>query len=331
MRTTLLLLFILALTSCATSKEKVLTYDSQLENFSYPYPAKHFKFKSQQQDLEMAYMDVSPANPKDVYVLFHGKNFSGYYFKDFIDFFVSNQYRVIVIDQIGFGKSSKPKSYQFSFQTLSDNTQKLLSSLGVKNYRLLGHSMGGMLAIRHALSYPAEVKSLALINPIGLEDWKTMTSYKSVDELYKAELGNTLEKAREYQKASYYDGKWEAKYDDLLIPLKGWLNGEDKDVIAWNAALTSEMIFTQPVIYEVKNLKMPILLINGTRDRTAIGRAWAPIENQKRMGQYQELGKKFKALNSRVKLIELPGLGHMPFYENQNMFWKKSSGPLLFK
>lgn len=281
--------------------------------------------------MKMAYMDISPENPKDTYVLFHGKNFSGYYFKDFIDFFVSKNFRVIVIDQVGFGKSTKPKNYQFSFQSLSENTKKLLSSLNVSSYRLLGHSMGGMLAIRHALSFPEEVKSLALINPIGLEDWKTMTSYKSVNELYQGERANTLDKAREYQRISYYDGKWENRYDELLIPLKGWLNGEDKDLIAWNAALTSDMIFTQPVIYEVKNLKMPVVLINGTRDRTAIGRAWASPENQKRMGQYQELGKKFKALNTRVKLIELPGLGHMPFYEAPKTFWDASSKALLFK
>lgn len=281
--------------------------------------------------MKMAYMDISPENPKDTYVLFHGKNFSGYYFKDFIDFFVSKNFRVIVIDQVGFGKSTKPKNYQFSFQSLSENTKKLLSSLNVSSYRLLGHSMGGMLAIRHALSFPEEVKSLALINPIGLEDWKTMTSYKSVNELYQGERANTLDKAREYQRISYYDGKWENRYDELLIPLKGWLNGEDKDLIAWNAALTSDMIFTQPVIYEVKNLKMPVVLINGTRDSTAIGRAWASPENQKRMGQYQELGKKFKALNPRVKLIELPGLGHMPFYEAPKTFWDASSKALLFK
>lgn len=276
-------------------------------------------------------MDISPENPKGTYVLFHGKNFSGYYFKDFIEYFKSQDFRVIVIDQVGFGKSTKPKNYQFSFHALSENTHKLLKSLHVSSYRLLGHSMGGMLAIRHALSFPAEVKSLALINPIGLEDWKTMTSYKSVNDLYQGERANTLEKAREYQRQSYYDGKWEPRYDDLLVPLKGWLKGDDKDLIAWNSALTSDMIFTQPVIYEVKNLKMPVLLVNGTRDRTAIGRAWASPENQKKMGQYQELGKKFKALNPRVKLIELPGLGHMPFYEAPTTFWKASSKALLFK
>ena len=191
--------------------------------------------------------------------------------------------------------------------------------------------MGGMLAIRHALSYPQQVQSLALINPIGLEDWKTMTSYQPLDVMYAAEKSNTLLKAREYQRNSYYDGKWEDRYDDLLVPLAGWLNGKDKDLIAWNAALTSDMIFTQPVIYEIKNLRVPTLLINGTRDRTAIGKAWASEEVKPLMGLYQQLGKKFQKENARVRLIEIPHLGHMPFYENPALFWEKASRPLLFQ
>ena len=326
-----LFLILVTLISCSHFSEKKLVFDSRLSAFNYPFEVKEFKLKSQNQDLIMAYMDISPRNPEGTYVLFHGKNFAGFYFKDFIDFFVKNNYRVIVIDQIGFGKSSKPQHYQFSFQSLSHNSEQLLNSLGIKKYRLLGHSMGGMLAIRHALSYPDQVQSLALINPIGLEDWKTMTSYKPLDEIFEAEKMNTLTKAREYQKVSYYDGKWEKKYDELLIPLEGWLNGSDKNLIAWNAALTSDMIFTQPVIYEIKNLKMPVVLINGTRDRTAIGKAWASEEMKPLMGQYQELGKKFQKLNPQVRLIEIPHLGHMPFYEDPTLFWEKASRPLLFQ
>ena len=317
--------------SCSHFSEPRLVFDARLSAFNYPFEVKEFKFESQNQNLVMAYMDVSPNNPEGVYVLFHGKNFAGFYFEEFIRFFVKNNYRVIVIDQIGFGKSSKPQHYQFSFQSLSYNSHLLLNSLGIKKYRLLGHSMGGMLAIRHALSYPDQVQSLALINPIGLEDWKTMTSYKPLDEVFEAEKNNTLVKAREYQRMSYYDGKWENRYDDLLIPLEGWLNGKEKDLIAWNAALTSDMIFTQPVIYEVKNLTMPTVLINGTRDRTAIGKAWAPEKMKPLMGQYQKLGKEFQKRNPQIRLVEIPNLGHMPFYENPDLFWAKASRPLLFK
>jgi pimeloyl-ACP methyl ester carboxylesterase len=63
--------------------------------------------------------------------------------------------RVIMPDQVGFGKSSKPSHYQFSFQQLAANTRDLLRSLGVTHAHLVGHSMGGMLAARFALMYPS--------------------------------------------------------------------------------------------------------------------------------------------------------------------------------
>ena len=36
----------------------------------------------------------------------------------------------------------------------------------------MGHSTGGMLAIRYALMFPADIEQLVLVDPIGLEDWK---------------------------------------------------------------------------------------------------------------------------------------------------------------
>lgn len=46
----------------------------------------------------------------------------------------------------------------------------LLNELDVSSARVMGHSMGGMLATRFALQYPDFVEQLVLLNPIGLED-----------------------------------------------------------------------------------------------------------------------------------------------------------------
>ena len=52
------------------------TYGMQLEGFAYPWPVVLYRFTSQGQDLDMAYMDVKPARPNGrVAVLLHGKNF----------------------------------------------------------------------------------------------------------------------------------------------------------------------------------------------------------------------------------------------------------------
>ena len=47
---------------------------------------------------------------------------------------------------------------------------------------MIGHSTGGMLAIRWALTFPGDVSHLALVDPIGLEDWKAKgVPWQSVD------------------------------------------------------------------------------------------------------------------------------------------------------
>ncbi|MFX6846157.1 alpha/beta hydrolase, partial [Acinetobacter baumannii] len=93
--------------------------------------------------------------------------------------------RVIAPDQIGFCTSSKPDHYQYSFQQLAQNTHALLEKIGVKQPILLGHSTGGRLATRYALMYPQQTKLLAMVNPIGLEDWKAKgVPYRTIDQWY---------------------------------------------------------------------------------------------------------------------------------------------------
>ena len=131
-----------------------------LESYPYPYPVNFFDVEMQGQPLRMAYMDVPPtaqANGKTV-VLFHGKNFGGYYWANTMKRFAADGYRVIAPDQIGWGKSSKPDIH-YSFQSLASNTLRLLDRLKVDRIILIGHSTGGMLAIRFARSYPDRVES----------------------------------------------------------------------------------------------------------------------------------------------------------------------------
>jgi pimeloyl-ACP methyl ester carboxylesterase len=85
--------------------------------------------------------------------------------------------------------------------------------------------------------------------------------------------------------------------------------------MAWNQALTSDMIYTQPVLYEFNQLKMPVLLLIGQRDRTAPGRDAAPPHVQSTLGDYPKLGRATVAAIPGSKLIELNDLGHMPQIE----------------
>jgi pimeloyl-ACP methyl ester carboxylesterase len=273
-----------------SQQENIKSLDINLTNYEYPFPVQFLEVNNQRQALKMAYMDIKPDNynNKNI-VLFHGKNFNGAYWESTIKALTKEGYRVIVPDQIGFGKSSKPDNFQYTFQQLAENTKKLLDDLNIKKTTILGHSMGGMLATRFALMYPETTEKLVLENPIGLEDWKLVVPYKPVDWWYESELKQNYEAIKKYQMTNYYDGKWNADFQKWAELAAGWTTAPDYNKVAWNSALMYDMIFTQPVLYEFKNIKSPTLLIIGTRDKTAIGKQLVSEEIKKTMGNYSEL------------------------------------------
>ena len=300
--------------------ESPVKYNKELDGFKYPFEVNTFKFNSQNQDLKMRYMDIGEKDAQKVIVLLHGKNFSGYYWERVAKDLLKKNYRVIIPDQIGFGKSSKPDYYQYSFGQLALNTKTLLDNLKIAKLDLVGHSMGGMLATTFAVNYPKSVNKLILINPIGLEDYGKYVEFKDVNFFYKRELAKTLDKARNYQKKNYYDGKWSSEYEKLLIPLKGMLAGEDWKIVAWNNALTYGPIFSENIVDRFSQVTSKTFLIIGTRDKTGPGRGWLKEGVTIKLGEYKKLGISANNLIKGSKLIELDGLGHMPQYENYNVF-----------
>ncbi|UPT71552.1 MAG: alpha/beta hydrolase [Flavobacterium sp. JAD_PAG50586_2] len=310
------LIILTLITTMSFSQQKPVPLDKDLSTVTYPFEVKFITFPSQGQELKMAYMDVAPAKPNGkTIVLLHGKNFNAAYWEQTIRELNKNGFRVIAPDQIGFGKSTKPAYYQYSFSQLAANTKGILDELNITKAVILGHSMGGMLATRFALQYPEVTEKLILENPIGLEDYKLFSPYKTVDENYQTELKNTPESYKAYQLKFYYDNQWKPEYDRWLNLLAGWTLHKDYPVIARNAALTSDMVITQPVVYEFGNIKCPTLLIIGTRDRTAIGKDSAPKELQFKMGRYDQLGKTTQKAIPNSQLIELENVGHLPHIE----------------
>lgn len=297
--------------------------DARLTDYPYPFPTQTLTVRYGDRPLELVYMDVKPAQPTgEVVVLLHGKNFSGAYWEDTIRALTARGARVVVPDQIGFGKSSKPTDIQYSFHQLARWTADLLDHLKIKQASVVGHSMGGMLATRFALIYPARTTRLALVNPIGLEDWRRLTPYRTVDRWTRANLASTPGKIRRYMQESYFDGKWKPEWDSLVTIQAGWSLSAERQQLARVSALTYEMIYTQPVLYELPDLKAPTLLIIGTRDRTALGKPDVPPEQRARLGRYDQLGKAAAKAIPNATLIELPNIGHVPQVEAKDQTLK---------
>lgn len=319
-------------------------FDLNGSNFTYPYPVKVYKFTSQRQDVEMAFMDVLPSSSTTnttststsnsidakTAVLLHGKNFCAATWNETIRQLTGAGYRVIAPDQVGWCKSTKPAAYQFTFQQLARNTHSLLQRLSQSApVTVVGHSTGGMLAARYALMYPADTAALVMVNPLGLEDWAAAgVPYNDVDLGAATENATTWASIRAYEQATYYVGAWDAdRYDVWVSMLAGVYRGSERARFVWNQAQTTDMIYTQPVLYELGALEVPrTLLMIGDRDNTAIGKAWSPPAVQAVIGNYSVLGPRAASLIPNSTLVQFPDLGHAPQIQDPDWFHQELLG-----
>ena len=283
------------------------------------YPVEFFPLQIERQDLRLAFRDIKPtaaANGRTI-LLLHGKNFSGFYWERVIGLLASRGFRVVAPDQIGFGLSSRPDIH-YSFHQMAANTKALLDHLGIARVVVVGHSMGGMLATRFTLMYPGTVEKLVLEDPIGLEDYRTFVPYASIEELYKNALKATYEGFLNYQK-SYYTS-WKPEYESYVRDQAWVLGTGEYPRAALASALTSEMIYEQPVCYEFARIAVPTLLIIGHEDRTVPGKARLSPEMKALADDYPKLGKKTQEMIRGSKLVEVPNSGHIPHIEQPEAF-----------
>ncbi|TPE43086.1 alpha/beta fold hydrolase [Pontibacter mangrovi] len=300
------------------------TLSATLEGYEYPFEVLYFNVELEGRQYKMAYMDVPPAKEvpqAPTVLLLHGKNFFGAYWRQTIAYLAENGYRVVVPDQIGFGKSDKPE-INYTFHQLAQNTRELLKRLGVEKVAVVGHSMGGMLATRFALMYPDITSKLVLENPIGLEDYRRIVPFKSMQELYEAELKQTAAAIKRYHQ-TYYTS-WAPPYDEWVQVPAAQINHPEYPKVAKISALTYSMIYQQPVVYEFTDVRVPTLLVIGQEDRTIVGKGF--IEDKQMLqqyGQYPQLGKRTARAIPGAKLVELQKVGHIPHLEATERFHKE--------
>jgi pimeloyl-ACP methyl ester carboxylesterase len=313
-----------ALPAFADDVPRVEALGARLERASYPYPVTMFTVRSEGRAFEMAYMDLVPTHPNGhTAVLLHGKNFCGPYWVATAERLRDRGYRVVIPDQVGFCKSSKPREYPYGIHQLAANTHALLASLGVDKATVIAHSMGGMIGARYALMYPQGVEKLVLVDPLGLEDWRAKgVPWRSVDQWYAGELKTSYASIKAYQMKSYYDGKWKPDYDRWVLMQAGQYEGDGRETSSWAGALTYEMIYTQPVIYEFPLIRVPTVLIIGQADRTVIGKDGTPPAIAATLGDYPTLGREAAATIPDARLIPLDGLGHAPMIEAPERFYQ---------
>jgi len=298
-------------------------YGIGLEGFAYPYPVSMLGVPTEGEALRMAYMDVKPSGPANgrTVLLLHGRNFPSSYWESTIQALTAAGYRVVVPDQIGFGKSSKPL-FAISFDMLARHTALLLDRLNLPRVDIVAHSMGGMLAVRFARAYPARVDRLLLAAPIGLEDYRNFAPPVDTERLIATEDELTADGYRRQLVTNY---SLTLPPGDITPFIEARMRIKDAaDYPRWLRSFVNsyQMIYSQPVVYEIPQLAQPVLFIMGANDHNAPGRPFAPEALRAKMGENAELAKGLAARMTNAKVEVFAGIGHLVHLEAKDRFNK---------
>ena len=290
-------------------------YGIGLEGFAYPYPVSLLSLTNDGEAVRMAYMDVAPAraNGRTV-VLLHGRNFPSSYWAPVIKTLTDAGYRVVVPDQIGFGKSSKPQG-ELHFDTLARNTMALLDHLHIAKADVVAHSLGGMLAVRIARAYPDRVDHLVLTAPIGLEDYRLYVPPTPTEKILENEDRLTAEGYRRQLETNYalkLPADQVTPFIDARFNIKG-----SAEYPRWLRAFVSsaQMIYREPVAHEIPLIAQPTLFVMGADDHNAPGKASAPEALRPKMGHNAELARTLAARMPNGRAEVVPDTGHLVFLE----------------
>jgi len=205
---------------------------------------------------------LSPKRPKATFILIHGIGNSAKAWEEVIPLLPKN-IRVIGIDLLGFGKSPKPIWAKYNAKTQARSVGATLLKLRLfQQPTIVGHSLGGLVAVEVAKRYPLLIKQLVLCSP---------PFYKPTEEkrrlLQRDEILKDL-----YRRMQKYPQTLES-LSPLVVKLK--LAASAFDVNATNSgayveALESSII-NQTSLADAAKLKLPISVLYGTLDPVVIG------------------------------------------------------------
>ncbi len=181
-------------------------------------------------------------------------------------------HRVIALDWVGFGRSSKP-AVDFSLDYFANFLRQFAEAIGLERFSLAGHSMGGKHNLAFALRYPQYIERLVLVDCDGFlpDPWWTHQGQKAWSQALARLAVNVLgsrQFMRAYQKNVFFDPRFylnEAEITQAALDLqepayKAVIVGLRRDYARLSLALSGYRA-------RLSELGMPVQIFWGLQDR----------------------------------------------------------------
>ena len=214
---------------------------------------------------------------------------------------LKDDYRCIAVDLPGYGKSSR-NSTNYSLSDYGGMLQEFIEKKDLKNVILVGHSMGGQIAMHTVLNYPEDFRKLVLIAPAGIE---TFTEQEAT--LMKASytpvmvVNTTNEQILANYKLNFFEFPEDAQQMvDDRIRIK---SAQDFPAYAEVVVNNIHAMLDEPVIDRIKEINIPVLMIWGANDMLIPNKYLHPSESIENLIEISE--EKFSDLE--VEVIDKAG------------------------
>ena len=251
--------------------------------------------------INLYYKKRGKGNP--IYVLHGGPGLDHRYFGSSLSG-LENYRKLYYIDFRGHGKSSKADKKTYTLETFTNDINAMREALGHETIEILGHSMGGYVALLYALRYPAHLDALILVGTTakqtsikGYYPLKAVLMYTKLKYYLQHLKNKTIDKeslARDILLKSwpiYISDGFFSEYMDYIKSLRG------VDICF---DMQQELKLFN-VSEELENIRQPTLIIFGGND---------PL---------MEDGQLLKGIRqSRFSVI--PSAKHLPFLEDEKYF-----------
>ncbi|HYY68469.1 MAG TPA: alpha/beta hydrolase [Terriglobales bacterium] len=217
-------------------------------------------------NIDLYYEDHGSGKPV---VLIHGYPLSGASWEKQVAALLAAGYRVITYDRRGFGKSSQPTT-GYNYDTFAEDLHKLVTELELRDFALVGFSMGGGETARYLGKYGSKgVSKVAFIAAIPPFLLKTPDNPEGVD----GSVFEGVQKAVAADRYAFFTGFFKNFYNtDLLL---GKRVSEQAVQASWNiaagasatASLACVPTWHEDFRQDLSRVDVPALVIHGDADR----------------------------------------------------------------
>lgn len=210
---------------------------------------------------------------------------------------LESKYTIYALDLPGFGLSNLPKPYSLSDYTLE--LFNFINSKKISNITLVGHSFGGQIAAKFAITYPDKISKLVLVDAALIRNNSLMMKLnisiaKSGKKIIKKIASSLYPNFRKY----YY------KIRNISMEASDYIKASNDP----NLAITLSNIMREDLTNKMSTIKTPTLIFWGEKDHPD----YTPLRHALIINK----------LITNSKLVVAPNASHFSYLDDQELFCK---------